>query len=148
MAVTEARIGYGVQLARGDGSSPEVFTAVAELIDLSPPNIIKDQVEATHTDSPDGFREFIPGLKDGGEFTATMNFLPTDSTQDNTTGGLLYDFLNETLPRNWRITFPGGSPQMSWTFLASVTGYEVATPMDDRMTLTVTFRVSGTLNID
>jgi predicted secreted protein len=146
MAVTKARIGYGIQLKRGNGASPEVFTAVAELIDLSPPNIIKDQVEATHTSSPDGFREFIPGLKDGGEFTATMNFIPSNATQGNVSGGLLYDFLNQDEPRNWRIEFPG-SPLVKWTFLASVVGYEVAPPMDDRMTLTVTFRVSGTLTV-
>src|SRR3546814_12479643 len=92
----------------------------------------KDQVEATHTDSPSGFREFIPGLKDGGEFTATMNFVPGSATQGNASGGLLNDFINETKSRNWKITFPG-SPAESWTFKATVISYEVAKPMEDRM---------------
>src|SRR3546814_10372592 len=80
---TEAKIGHGVHLARGDGASPQVFTNVAELIDLSTPSMTKDQVEATHTDSTDGFREFIPGPTDGGEFSATMNFIPGNATQGN-----------------------------------------------------------------
>lgn len=140
--VTEARIGLGFHVSRGDGASPEVFTDVAEVIDLSPPSMTKDQVEATHTDSPGGFREFIPGLKDGGEFSLTMNFLPNNATQGNASGGVLNDFLNETTTRNWRIQFPG-SPSMYWTFKASVIGFEPATPIDDRMTAVVSFKVAG-----
>lgn len=142
MAVTNALIGYGVHLARGDGASPEVFTNIAELTDLSTPSMTKDQVEATHTDSPDGFREFIPGLKDGGEFTATCNFLSSNATQGNASGGALNDFINETTTRNWRISFPG-SPTVTWTFKAVITGYNVITPMEDRMTLELTFKVAG-----
>lgn len=142
MAATKALIGFGIHLSRGDGASPEVFTPIAELIDLSTPSMVKDQVEATHTDSPDGFREFIPGLKDGGEFSATCNFLPSDATQGNATGGALNDFINETATRNWRITFPG-SPTVTWTFKATITGYEVTAPMDDRMTVQLTFKVAG-----
>lgn len=142
MAATNALIGYGVHLARGDGASPEVFTNLAEVIDLSAPSMTKDSVEATHTDSPDSFREFIPGLKDGGEFTAVCNFLPSNATQDNTSGGALNDFINETTTRNWRISFPG-SPTVTWTFKAVITGYEAVTPIDDRMTLNLTFKVAG-----
>jgi predicted secreted protein len=142
MAESQGLIGLGIHLARGDGASPEVFTNVAELVDLSPPSMTKEQVEATHTDSPDGFREYIGGLKDGGEFSATMNYVPGNATQGNASGGLLNDFLTQSTPRNWRVTFPG-SPAMMWTFKAVVTGYEVAPPIDDRVTLTATFRVAG-----
>jgi predicted secreted protein len=142
MAETNALIGYGVHLARGDGASPEVYTNLAELIDLTTPSMTKDQVEATHTDSPDGFREFIPGLKDGGEFSATCNYAPGNATQGNASGGALNDFINETSSRNWRITFPG-SPATTWTFKATIIGYEIATPMDDRITITISFKVAG-----
>lgn len=142
MAATTALIGYGVHFSRGDSASPEVFTNIAEVIDVSPPSMTKDQVEATHTDSPDGFREFINGLKDGGECSITMNFLPNNATQNNTSGGLLNDFISGTTTINYRISFPG-SPTTTWTFKASVIGYEVSTPMDDRMTAVVTFKVAG-----
>lgn len=142
MAETNALIGYGVHLARGDGASPEVFTNLAEVTELSTPSMTKDQVEATHTDSPDSFREYIPGFKDGGEFTATCNFLPDDATQNDTSGGAFNDFVNETTSRNWKITFPG-SPTHSMTFKATIIGYEVATPIDDRMSLALTFKVAG-----
>jgi predicted secreted protein len=139
---TQGLIGYGITVARGDGASPEVFTKIAELIDLSPPSLAKDSVEMTHTDSPDGFREFIPGLKDGGEFTATVNLVPGAATQHNASGGALNDYINETTARNWRITFPG-SPAATWTFKAFITSFEAATPMDDKMTFAITFKVTG-----
>lgn len=140
--MTQTLIGYGIHLARGDGASPEVFTDIAELADLSPPAMAKDSVEATHTDSTDGFREFIPGLKDGGEFTATVNLLPGNATQHNASDGALNDYINETTARNWRITFPG-SPAAKWTFKAFITGFDANTPMDDKMTFDITFKVSG-----
>lgn len=140
--MTQGLIGFGITLSRGDGASPEVFTKIAELADLSPPTLAKDSVEFTHTDSPDSFREFLPGLKDGGEFTATVNLIPGNATQGNTSGGALHDFINETVARNWRIAFPG-SPAMTWTFKAFITGFEAATPMDDKMTYAITFKVAG-----
>lgn len=139
---TNALIGMGVLFARGDGASPEVYTNIAEVIDVSPPSMTKDQVEATHTGSTDSFREFIPGLKDGGEASITVNFLPSDATQGNASGGLLNDFINLTAAGNFRISFPG-SPTVTWTFAATVIGYEVATPLDDRMTAVITFKVAG-----
>lgn len=139
---TNALIGYGVTLSRGDGASPEVFTKIAELMDLSPGALSKDSVEATHTDSADGFREYIPGLKDGGEVVATVNMVPGNETQDNTSGGAIHDYLNEEVARNWKITFPG-SPTMTWTFKAFITNIEAATPMDDRMTYAISFKVTG-----
>jgi hypothetical protein len=139
---TEAIIGFGVKLSRGDGASPEVFTEVAEIIDLTTPSMTKDQVEATHTNSPDGFREYIPGLKDGGEFTASMNYVPGNATQGNASGGLLNDFINDTASRNWRITFPG-SPAMTWTFKGTPISYMINTPLDDRATIDVSFKVGG-----
>lgn len=140
--MTGARIGYGVKFSRGDGASPEQFVEVAEVFDVSPPSMTKDQVEATNTDSVGGFREFIPGLKDGGECQITMNFLPNNVTQNNTTGGLLHDFLNQTTGRNYRISFPG-SPVQTWTFNATVISYQPSAPMDDRMTCVVGFKVAG-----
>lgn len=140
--MTKPLIGHGITLSRGDGASPESYTKIAQLVDLAPPAFSKDSVETTHTDSTDSFREFIPGLKDGGEFTAVVNLIPGDTTQDDTSGGALNDFLNETESRNWQIAFPG-SPAVTWTFKAFITNYEAVTPMDDKETISLSFKVSG-----
>jgi len=63
---TSARIGYGVAFAIGDGGDPETFTDVAEVTSVTPPSLSMDTVAATHTDSEEGWREYIAGLLDDG----------------------------------------------------------------------------------
>ena len=132
--------GFGVQFKTGDGASPEVFTAVAEVLSVGGPTINRDVIEATHTDSPDNYKEFLSGLTDGGEVTVTMNFLPGNTTQDESQG-IMGDFLVQTL-RNYQVVFPT-SPAVTWTFAAFITAFEPDAPIDDRMTSTTTFKLSG-----
>lgn len=40
-----------------------------------------DFIDITAHDSPDGFREFIGGLKDGGNVSLTFNYIKTDVGQ-------------------------------------------------------------------
>ena len=61
--------------------SPTAWTTVAEVGNITPPSFARDAQDATHTESTEGWREFIPGLKDGGEISVELNFVPdTDST--------------------------------------------------------------------
>ena len=144
MTATTATIGFGVILAKGDAASPEVFTTIAEITDLSGPGLARDAVEATHTASTNRWREFLAGLKDGGEVSLTMNHLPNNATQDATSGGLVGEFatVDGDTVGNWKLTFPV-SPAVSWTFPAILTAFEPATPIDDRMTATATFKIAG-----
>ncbi len=140
MGVATVVSGFGVQFKTGDGASPEVFTAVAEVLSVGGPTINRDVIEATHTDSLNNYKEFLSGLTDGGEVTVTMNFLPGDVTQDESSG-IMGDFLVQTL-RQYQIVFPT-SPAVTWTFAAFITGFEPDAPIDDRMTSSATFKLSG-----
>lgn len=135
-----AVLGFGVLLKKGDGASPEVFTSIAELTGLSGPGLSMDTVEATHTGSSGNYREYIAGLLDAGEVSFDVNFLPADSTQDESTG-LLADKKNRTL-RNFQIVWPD-SGNTTWSFAAFVTSFEPSSPIDDRMTASVTLKISG-----
>ena len=71
---TNAAIGHGTLWKRGNGASPtEAFATVAEVTAISGPGISRDTIDATHMESPDRFREFVGGLRDGGEVTVTLN---------------------------------------------------------------------------
>lgn len=50
------------------------FTAIGEVKNLSLPEETADAVEATHLGSG-GVREYVPGLRDGGEFSIEFNFV-------------------------------------------------------------------------
>lgn len=135
--MSSARLGYGVTLAYGDNASPEVFTAIAELTgSLSGPNLSQDSIDVSHTASTSKYREFIGGLIDAGEITASFNLL-LDTTQEQArtllTGGT---------KRNWRLSFPV-SPVETLTCEALVTGWNPSTPIDAQMTLDLTIKLSG-----
>ena len=46
--------------------------------------------------------------------------------------------------RACRISFPNG---VTWSFNAELTGYEPTVPVDDKMTATTTFKVSGSISV-
>ena len=140
--MTGALLGIGSQLQRGDGASPEVFTTIAEITNIGGPTLTAGTVDATNMDSPDRYAEFIAGLKDGGEVSFTLNFIPTEATHIVTTG-FLADFVANPQPlRNYTLLFPD-SPATSWTFAAIITAAGAAIPTDDKITMDVTLKVSG-----
>lgn len=133
--------GFGTTLAKGDGASPEVFTAVAQVVDLKGPKMKADAIDITNHSSASGYREFIQGLKDGGELTASIQYDPAAATHKNASDGLLYVF-EQGSKGNWKITFPS-SPAASWTLPAVITGFETTPPLNDQLTADVTFKVAG-----
>lgn len=139
MSETAAKIGYGCLLQYSDGASPPVFTTVAEIIDsIEGPGLSRDIPEATHMESPDGYREYIGGLKDGDEVSFTCNYLGANASQT----GLLTIF-ESGVRRAWRRSLPMFSPTVNQEFNAIVTGFRYVTPVDDKMTFEVTLKVTG-----
>lgn len=131
---TQAAIGHGVQFKIGNGATPEVFTAVAEVTNVTPPGMSRDAVDATHMDSPEKWREFVMGLKDGGEVELELNFVPGSATT------LLLMAEIDAAVGNKQIVFPGGQIM---AFAAGMTGFTPETPLDDKMTASATYKVSG-----
>lgn len=137
---TSARIGYGARFQNGDGGSPEAFTDLVgiEITNITPPQPTRDSIDASHELSPDSYREFIPGLVDAGEVSIEFNFVPdaagfaTMLTELATAGS--------SAVKNRRIVFPDGS---YFQFSAFLTGVSPETPLDDKMSATATFKVTG-----
>jgi predicted secreted protein len=122
--------GFGTQLQRFDVSS---FTAIGRITSISGPGLKRNTIDVTAHDSPDGWMEFLGGLKDGGEVSADVNFTPA-------VHGLLVADLDDDDPRTYRIEWPSGS---AWTFDAILTGFEPDSPYDDKLSATLTWKVTG-----
>lgn len=138
--MTQATSGFGTLLKIGDGGGPETFTAVAEVTNVGGPSLTRDSHEASHMESPGAWDEHVPGLKRGGEVSLDLNFLPADATQNAGTG-LLADLESGVL-RNFELVFPDVGAT-TWSFSALVTAFEPTAPVDDRLTASVTLKVSG-----
>jgi hypothetical protein len=142
MSTSNARIGYGTILKRRISTSPLTYQTIMEVNHIGGPTMKRDTPDVTHMLSPEGFHEFIPGLKDGGEVTVEGNLVVEDATQ-NVSTGLLGEFFSDERT-NFIIEFPGtGSPPVQWSFDAVMSGFDSNMPVDDKMTFTATLKVSG-----
>ena len=125
---------FGTQLQRGDGGAPETFTAIANVTDITPPGLERETYDVTAHDSEDAWREFIGGLKDGGEVEIELNYDPREHDT------LVGDF-SDPAPRNYKVVWPGTLG--NWAFKALITNFEPEAPHDDKLAASATFKVSG-----
>lgn len=135
---TQARIGYGTLFASGNGAVPEVFTTLGEVTAITPPGWSRDTVDASHEQSPGAHREFIAGLADAGEVSMDINYVPGGAAAAALEAEKALTGSSAAINR--RITFPDGSYMI---FVGILTGFEPDAPIDDKMSASVTLKVSG-----
>jgi len=111
---------------------------LAELLSIGGPSISIDTVELTSHDSADTFREFVAGLRDGGDVSIEGNFIPSDTAGQR---AFVTD-LKAGTKREVIITGPTAAA-FTWTFDAVVTAYEPTHPFDGKLGFTATLKVTG-----
>lgn len=127
----------GTALARSDMQPTPTFTDIANISDgPNGPSMSKTAIDMTAHNSADKYREKLGGLRDAGDVSFDINWNPTDLTHQP----LLDDFHDDDDPRDYRITYPDGS---TIEFSAVCIGFEPSAPLDDKLTASVTFAVSG-----
>ncbi|GEC02952.1 hypothetical protein SSP24_06070 [Streptomyces spinoverrucosus] len=134
---------FGTQFKR-DSTGAGAFVAIANVSDISGPERSREAIEVTAHDSPDEYREFVKGLKDGGEVTITINYDPGDTSHSALDG----DFEEKDLRAYQVVILPGDPDEHTWDFTALITDLGDAFPIDDKMEREATFKISGkpTLN--
>lgn len=140
------RSGYGALLQVGDGLSPETYTTILGVKNISGPEITRETYDTTQMDG-DGWRTFIGGLNDAGEITFDANWLPLEETQGQSGNGWMAQFDKESCESltNLRLVLPT-CPDEDEIYLEMqgvVTGQSVQVPMDDLMSFSGTLKVSG-----
>lgn len=132
-----AKHSYGSQLKIGDGAGPEVFTAIAEVQKISASGIKLDALETTNLASPDGYREFVGGLLDGGEISLSLKFLPDLAGH----AALVTDQNAKTL-RNFEWHIPTTTAK-KFSFAALITSISIDTDVEKVIEAEVTLKISG-----
>lgn len=132
--MTQASIGYGsyFHISQDNGGT---WFEIAEVFDITPPSDTVDQVDVTHMQSANRRREFISGLSDPGSAAFEMNFVPGSASDLK-----IQEIRGTGEQVLCRITFPNG---VTWQFTGQIESYEPAIPTEDKMTASVSFKVSG-----
>lgn len=123
--------GLGTKIKLGEN-------AIANLTEISGLEISADTVDVTTLDNVDGYREFIGGLKDGGEVGMSGFFDPT-------TGKGQTEFLaalesGEVTP--FTIEFPT-SIGKKWSFNGIVTTFTTGVSLEDPLSFEGSIKVTG-----
>ena len=134
---------HGAAIQLGDGETSESFTSIAEIKDLKPPPLSRDSIEVTSHGSTSGYKEFISGLRDGGEVGFECNWLPTNATQDEDTG--LLDTFDDDDNHNWRIVLPDSILTIS--FAGFITKFEPELPVTEQGKLSISIKVTGAVTV-
>ncbi len=129
--MTEATAAYGTELRWNN-------EAIAEVVNIGGPNLTFDQIDCTHYQSPNHFKEFITGFGDGGEITMECTLIPGDTLGQRA-------FLDDARDKeSGDVTLHLGNPVVAvWAFEGVVIRLDFTQPMDNRLQFTATIKVSG-----
>lgn len=137
--MSDAISGVGAAFKRSNMAGTPTFTAIAEINDISGPNLSRDTIDTTSLDTAGGYRTFIGGFRNGGEVQLEMNFT-LDGYDD-----LKLDFEDDA-PRDYQIVLPDtGATTLG--FSALVTAISLKIPTSDKITASVTLKISGEVTL-
>ena len=111
---------------------------VAEITSIGDVSVTRDDIETTHYDSDDGYKEYLPGLADGGEITIEGNFIVGDT---NGQLGLKTDYEAGTV-QSFELALPNAA-NSSWEFTAIVNAFGETQPNGDKIGFSATMKVTG-----
>lgn len=127
--------GFGTAWAMDNNTA--TFTDVAELTSIDLLDIEVDPIDVSSHDSTGQWREFVAGMKDGGELSMEVNYDPA-------LHGTLFSAIG--VSQGHRFTLPDGGAA-TITFDGFVSGMKAQAPYDDKLSATVTLKVSGAVTI-
>jgi predicted secreted protein len=111
-------------------------TTITEITSISAPNLTAETIDVTTHSSADKYREFIKGLRDGGEISIEGNFTTASAsatiiqmeTQSTTTV---------------TIDYPTSPSVTRFTATVLTTGFTMEAPVDGVIPFSATFKVTG-----
>lgn len=141
MADSLARIGWGAELQLSTSSAVAGLIELGEVRSFNVPQDEADEHEVTHFKSADRRKEYIQGLIDGGEISATLNYVPGGATDL-----MLVDALDTGTVRAVRFIIPDQTGAAAWRITTSgfVRRYSPDTVEPNApITATLTIRITG-----
>lgn len=127
---TDAIKGYGVTLAYADVGST-TYTPIAQIKDLTGPELDSDDIDVSNNSSPNMTREFMAGWQDSGE-------VETEVVYTKAQAATLYSIYRVT--KNYLVTLSDGST-IKFTGYLKTLGIE--SPQEEEVRQSITIKVSG-----
>lgn len=144
-----AAFGTTLQMGRGQevAAGGDTFDTIAAITSISGPGFSLDVADVTAHDSPGAWEEAVGTILRSGELTLDINYDPSSATHNADTtpasgGEGLAAALQSRKWKNFKLTFPSTVPVL-WAFKGFVTGFEPDAPFDDKLSASVTIKLTG-----
>ncbi len=134
--MSNAFTGIGTRFMRLTGTD---WLSVGGVTNVSGPGATRETVDTTSFDNEDGYRAFIASLRDSGTLTFDMLFSKAQYQQ------LLADFEENGVQRYMLLFAKAQAGAI--TFDGLVTDLPLNIPLDDRVTVSVTIKVTGAIDL-
>jgi len=125
--------------SHGTNINIALMVPVLEIFKIGGPGMKADMKEASNMGSPNTYKEFIAGLREGGDITFEGNYIPKEATNSQVT--LRTDFESAVLS-NWCVALPLAGTGI-WTFTGYVSALNPAYPVDDRIVVSGTMKITS-----
>ncbi len=134
---TDVIAGIGTLFQLATIASPTNFVTVGRVISISGPQLSAERIEITTLDSTGGYKEYIGGLKDGGEIQLELYWKKSDAKQV-----ILRDAVNSGAVLPFKIEWPD-SPATTVTGSIIVSSFGMNTAANEGVKATVTCKLTG-----
>jgi hypothetical protein len=140
MMATQAIASHGTLLKIGDGATPEVFTTVAEVGDITLPNFGNEKEDVTVQTTPGRKRDYKVTLAKDATVEFPINWDPADSTHDSATG--LKSLADSGKQANFQIVLPDAN-LTTFEFAAIVDDFQPEAPVNGILKANIVLAVCG-----
>lgn len=125
----------------GGAAGAEAFTEVPGLLEIGGPDRSRDTIDVTAHDSEDYYREFLKGLKDGGQVTGVLNLRFSNAVHL----AMNDDFEDDTdTPVNYQIEARDGTV---YEFATLATQFAITSAINEQYKANFTLKITGKVDI-
>ena len=136
--MSNAISGMGTKFYRWSSGS-SLWVAIAEITSISGPGMSRETIEVTALDTTGGYREFIGGLREGGDVTLSMNF-------SRATYEAMKDDFEDDDNQSYAIVLPDDD-RTTLEFEGLVMEVPLGIETGDKISADVTIKVSGQVEL-
>jgi predicted secreted protein len=111
-------------------------TTISEVTSITAPNFTADTLDVTTHSSPDAYREYIQGLRDGGEIAVEGNYTTASAA------AILLQF-NTSSTVTMTVDLPTKPSATRFTATVICTEFSSDAPFDGIITFSSNFKVTG-----
>ena len=125
----------GTTLTKTKSGSELEDLKIANLTSIGEIGVESEEIDTTDLDSPDNYKEFIPGTKDAGEVSLAGNIKEESNVEK------MLALAESQSMEEWTVTYPSGA---TWKFKGFVKSFKDGEKTPDGLaTFSATIRVSG-----